>query len=465
MKNIRLLQLLRTFDRKELQELKKFVAGPFFNQKKEVVALLDVLIPYIEKGKAPPDKKAVFRAVFGNRDFDDHRLRMSFSFLYSLARRYLTVKDFLESPVSYAIRESEVLRRRKLYGHARKSLEAGEEYQQAENIQNSGYFDTDYRLLLEKCRLDINEPGAKPEHFEQLSTQLDKAFLSRKLWQSCVSLSHQTFANTRFDPGILKPLLDGIEELPFMEIPAISIYYYCYRALSRPEREEYYFQFKNLLFLHGDVFPPEELRDLYLLAINFCIKQYNEGNPAFLREQFEFYRQGLERRYFVIAGELSIYTYLNAVTLALVLQELDWAENFIREYRSLLDPERGEGFFNFNKARLEYARGRLGNALQLLQKADYKELLIGLAAKTLQLKIFYESGETDLLDAHLHAMQAFLYRKKVMGYHRENYMNTIRFTRRLLETPSHEKDARAALRREIEHTGALAEKEWLLEQV
>ena len=99
------------------------------------------------------------------------------------------------------------------------------------------------------------------------------------------------------------------------------------------------------------------------------------------------------------------------------------------------------------------------------QKAEYKDLMLSLAAKMLQLKIFFELQEFDLLESHLQAIRAFIRRKKVMGYHRENYLNTVHFTQKLLESNAFDKPARAALRREIEETKAVAEKEWLLEQV
>jgi len=147
------------------------------------------------------------------------------------------------------------------------------------------------------------------------------------------------------------------------------------------------------------------------------------------------------------------------------MHELEWVERFVHEYQPALREEHREGLFSFNLARLEYRRRDLGRALQLLQKAEYKDLMLSLAAKMLQLKIFFELQEFDLLESHLQAIRAFIRRKKVMGYHRENYLNTVHFTQKLLESNAFDKPARAALRREIEETKAVAEKEWLLEQV
>jgi hypothetical protein len=275
-------------------------------------------------------------------------------------------------------------------------------------------------------------------------------------------LAHQSVSKANYQFGLLDAALAHIEQSNALEIPAISIYYWCYRALTYPAEKTHFQEFKTRLTRHGELFPAEELRDLYILAVNFCIRQYNAGNQDYLAEQFELYREGFAKKYFLTDGYLSRYTYQNAATIGLVMHELEWVETFIHEYRPALKEEHRESLFSFNLARLEYQRRDLGKALQLLQKAEYKDLMLSLAAKTLQLKIFYELQEFDLLESHLQAIRAFIRRKNMARYQLENYLNTVNFTQKLLETNLFDKEERAALRREIEMTKALAEKEWLL---
>lgn len=119
---------------------------------------------------------------------------------------------------------------------------------------------------------------------------------------------------------------------------------------------------------------------------------------------------------------------------------------------------------SFCMALLAYSKKDYAQALDLLQKSEYEDLLLNLAAKTVQIKLFYEWGEMDLLHDHLKAMRMFVLRKKVMGYHRENYLNAIQMTFRLLETNPFDRHALHELREAIEQTKPLAEKTWLLEQ-
>ena len=153
------------------------------------------------------------------------------------------------------------------------------------------------------------------------------------------------------------------------------------------------------------------------------------------------------------------------MTLGIVMKEFDWVDQFIHDYRSKLKEEYQESVYSYNLALLEYERKHYDEALILLQKSEYKIPLLNLAAKTLILRIYYELDEFDALNSHLDAMRIFIRRKRDLGYHRDNYLNTIKYTKKLVEINPFDKKAKVLLKSEIENVKAIAEKSWLLEQV
>ena len=257
--------------------------------------------------------------------------------------------------------------------------------------------------------------------------------------------------------------MSHIAENDLLQIKSIALYYHCYLALSASEKTHHFQSLKQLLFEVDQQFQHTEMRDLYLLAINFCLRQYNAGNPSYLPDLLEFYQEGLERKYLLTDQRISRFTYRNVVTLGLIQREYSWIEQFIHAYKEYLEPKYQESMFGLCLARLEYSKGNYDKALSLLQKADYQDLLLNLAAKTVQIKIYFALDELDLLEAHLHAMQAFIRRKKVMAYHRDNYLNMIRLVRKVLELQPFDKQGKEALKREIQEQKSLVEREWLLE--
>jgi tetratricopeptide (TPR) repeat protein len=121
-----------------------------------------------------------------------------------------------------------------------------------------------------------------------------------------------------------------------------------------------------------------------------------------------------------------------------------------------------ESAFSFNLARLEYASRHYGHVLELLQHANYRDPLLNLAAKTLLLKTYYDLREHDLLQSHLDAMRNYVQRKRVIGYHRTNYLNIIRYTEKMLRLNPMDKAAVEALRKAVEGEAVLTEKGFLM---
>jgi hypothetical protein len=88
-----------------------------------------------------------------------------------------------------------------------------------------------------------------------------------------------------------------------------------------------------------------------------------------------------------------------------------------------------------------------------------------MTAKTMLLKMYYEQDELDALESLLESMRTYMQRKKVIGYHKTNYKNFIRYTKKLLKVNPYNKLLVERLRKEIETTNPLTEQEWLLRQL
>jgi hypothetical protein len=462
MENSKLIRLLRTFGKEDLRALIKFASTPFFSPRPEALALLKILEKRWASGKPLPDKTTMLRLVFTKGSADDQRLRMAMSALLQTTEKFLVVRDMLNDEPAFQLRLSKIMRARNLETLADAARQAGFQALEKSAVRNAEYHYDLYRFEEEKYRSALDSPSEEVMDLQNLSDRLDAAVVARKLWQGCFLLTHQARYNTPCDLGFLENILPFAEK--YRHLPAVSMYLHCYRALREPSDSSHFQAFKNELMRYGAMFPPDEVRDLYILAINFCTRRYNEGDSGFLRDQFDLYKAGFDKNYFLSEGVLSRFTYLNAATNGLVLQEFAWVENLIKNHRQHLEPAYRDSLFSFNMARLAYQKGAFGEALQLLQRAEYKETMLALAAKTIQLKIYYESEEFDLLESHLQAIAVFIRRKKVMGYHRENYLNLLHFVRKLLEMNPIDKKAKQALREAVEQTKPLAEKEWLLKR-
>lgn len=460
MENTRLLLLLRTFSRKERRELRKFIATPFFNQRQDVMDLFEVLDEVLEDGTTAPEKQSIFQRLYGEEKYDDHKVRMAMSFLLKLAERYLVHRQFFADEVRSKTTLAAIYRERNLPKHFERAIRETKTAQEKSIFRNADFFMHEHQLRFEEFRFYSSRSRSSDLDFQPVTEHLDVAYFSEKIRHACVMVTHQAVYRVEYDFGLLEEILRRVKEQGMLEVPAISIYYYCYLALTRPEESAYFHTLKNTLVKEAEKFPLHEVADIYLIAINICIKRYNEGHRDYTDDQFELYKSGLERGIFLNSGYLSRFTYRNVVALGLVLREFEWVEKFIHDFRTLLEPGHRESMFSFNLARLEHHRKNYGAALQLLQQTEYRDLLLNIAAKALVLKIYFETEEYNALDSHLDAMSRFIRRKNIISYHREGYLSLIQFTRKLMEIPK--KKERLSLRSEIESAKGLAEQEWLL---
>ena len=94
-----------------------------------------------------------------------------------------------------------------------------------------------------------------------------------------------------------------------------------------------------------------------------------------------------------------------------------------------------------------------------------KDFIHQLSAKIIQLKVYFETGDMQLLAAHIKNTRAFLRRVKDASYHKEIYVNIFSLTDQLMRLAPYDQRKRAALRQQILTTNPLTEREWLLEQL
>jgi hypothetical protein len=290
------------------------------------------------------------------------------------------------------------------------------------------------------------------------------AFVAEKLRNACAIASRQRVLRSELDMGLLPAVLDFVRTRPqLLEYPAVAVYFHGYMALIEPQKDDHFFALKALLPDAARQFPLDELRDIYLLAINFCIQRINLREALYLREVFELYQNGLAFGVFLDNGQISRFTYTNIALAGLRLQEFKWVYSFLHEHRDNLPEHQRQGAFSFNLARYYCEIGDYKQAMPLLLEMDFDDVLHNLTAKAMLAKMYFETQESTALQSLLASLVAYLRRKRqVSEQQRTAYSNFIRFLRRLEATPKHEKSTLAALKKEILETALVAEKDWLL---
>jgi hypothetical protein len=409
-----------------------------------------------------PDKEAAFVHLFKGEIFNIQKIYTAMSHLLALIEKVLVLDYQTQDEVQQKLDMAKIYRKKGLNKHFQTNLSEAKILQDKIGRQDACFFQQAFQIELENYEFNIaNRTTAL--HLQSLNDTLDTSFIVEKLKQICILLSHQSVFNTKYETGLLSDVLAFLEKNPsVLEHPSVATHYYCYLTFAQPSETAHFEKFKELILQHYALFTENDTRDLYLSAINYCIKKHNARQDEYARQGLELYKKALEKGFLLENNVLSRFSYRNIVAWALLEKEYEWTEKFIHTYKNNLERTYRDSMFSFSLARLEYSRKNYEAALLLLQKAEYRDILLGLAAKVILLKIYYETAEYDALEAHLASMKTYLLRKRVMGYHKTNYQKIIRYTQLLMRSEGNE-TALFDLKNTISEDD-FTEKEWFLEQ-
>lgn len=462
------IEALNSLERKHLGQ---WIRSEYHNRKPEMVQLYQCILDGIKQAKSLP-KEGIMAAIYEKNDHlspkkdYDSAIRLLLSELLSQVELFLAHRYYFDNSAHVDLGAASAYRQKGLDRHFQQSLSAAEKKWEQQPHRHSGYFEAKATIAYEKYQFLSVGRRTTPLNLQEVLDNTDLAYMAVKLRQACFALTHQTVYNVDYDLGLLYPTLAYIESRrELLAIPAIGLYYFCYQFLKDQTSEEVFQTFKSQLITYRPNFPDDEMRNLHLLALNYCIKRINQTDKPFIKEALDIYKSGLEGDLLLENGHLSPFAFNNIVALALRNGEKDWTVQFIEQYHNKLEPRHREANYRLNLARVAYAGQLYNDALMHLQQADYKDLHNNMIARILQMKIFYETDEWETLDAHLQSMQTFIRRQRIFGYHKTNYLNIVKYTKKLINHRPNDRTEQQKLIEKIKNEPFFTEREWFLEQL
>ena len=465
MEKSKLVRVLNTLSKIEIREFKKYLASPIHNQRADVQDLLALILAYLLNKSPMPDKASFYKELFPTQPFDLIKFDLLISYLFRLLKKYLAWKEWEQNDFIGELAVVRQLKKRGLKEDAQQILEKLKKDLEKQPFRDATYFNNLQKLQWEQHLLsDTNSPQKEAEKWA-MSTNLDQYYFAKKLKQYCLLLSYQQVYPFEYELPFIEQILVEIIDTKQVEIPIIAVYFHCIKMLKQGEDVANFLNFKTKLFEHQALFPTHEFRPLLLAGINYSVRQVNIGEKQFLKELLDLYKTGLKTASLLENGQLSRITYHNIVGTGINNQELDWTAHFISSYKNKLERKYRESTYSFSLARLAYQKKDYDAVLQLLQKSNYRDLLLNLAAKTLLLKVYVEQDQDALLFPHLEAMQRYIRRKHIMGYHKKNYLNIIKYTKKMRSLNFFDKTEIAAFTKTVQTEEVLTEKSWFIEQL
>jgi hypothetical protein len=466
MQGSQLIQLTKALSKRDFRELRKVVRSPYFNQREDVIQLYD----YIEKvfNEKLPDfsKEKAFKKLFPNKKFDDVLMRQLMSYLLKVIEKYLITEGVFQDDLESQLQLTRALRFRNADKLFEKQL-----LQFSESIDNQGFKNAKYHYLKFRIRLEdytyrAEKKRAGELNLQSISNELDYFYVAERMRYASLMHAHQAVTNHLYQQPLLDSTLQYVnimEDVP----PSVFAYYNAYKTLTEPEQTQSFYNLRQLIVEKGSLFPERELRDLYVLATNYCIRRLNNGEKTYGLEALKLYRARMDSNVLLENGILPHYTYKNILMAALKADEYDWAENFLNEFKQYLSEKDRENIFNYNLALFYFRKGKqyYGDAMSLLQIVNLNDVLYNLDARRLLACIYFENNDFQALQSHIESSKIYLHRHKAIGYGHDSYVNFFRFLEKIQKINMRDTKAKEILRGEMTSTQLLAERDWLINKL
>jgi hypothetical protein len=419
MKNTNLVQILSTFDNKEIKEFGEFVRSEFFNKNESVIKLYDLLRkyhPFLEEDKIV--KEEVHRKIFPGTKYNDGFMRKIIFNLSRLAEQYLTYKKSVEHPVEAGVNLLSELNNRKLDKLFTKHFSEIKNELERSGDKNHSYYRRRYTLealwanYTDNIRYKVDLHDKREYHNERIKEKLfyfTNYFLLYSL-DTYRTLKYQGYAD-RFE--INDEFLDSITAFLLRQLNAegepkadsyinnliIRVYLYEIMLMRNKNGKErlaediYYARLKKILKEETKDLPHDSRFSLFNILIQHCTGRIMRGYSEYRSERFELDKIALSQGIYMsqIETDFPPPTFASMVRDACEMNDFRWAEELIKKYKSRLEPLNNETVLNLSYALMHFYKNEFQKALDYLNKIKpVKRWEFKFAVKELTLQIFYE---------------------------------------------------------------------------
>ncbi len=461
--------ILQSFDKYEVNRLRKFLQSPYFNMNEAIVALFEVFTKDIFGKKTKElEKEFIWGKIYGQKKYDDVRFRKLNSELLKLVEKFLAQQIYEENPIRQAVHLMEAVGQKKLEKLYSSTVRTARRLSDQQKFRPANFYF--YQYEIEKNYYELtefeNKRSAK-SNIEEIARNLDYFYFSEKLRIYNSIISRQKQGSHEYDIVMVDEIISSVGSPRYQGIPPIEIYNQICLINKDFENETHYFKLKKLISLYIDQFPLSEAILIGKYILNYSIGKANRGDSKFIREYFESYRNLLEKGIIFEEKEgLSPWEFKNIVLAALRLGEYSWTEEFIHSYSKSIPVEFRENAVTYNLAQLYFYQKKYDEVIRLLNQVEYEDLAYNLNSKLMLIAVYYETDEIEPLYFLMDAFRVYLNRnKKIANDKKPLYTNFIKFTKKLSKIIPGDKKAIEKLKIEISETNGVANLKWLKEKI
>lgn len=493
MLNTQLVTLLKSFSADELAQLRLFVQSPFFTTLSDMPLLLDFIANLIEQTELqaneqhyidaynylkPKKAKGIPKVVIIKKNAELLKLTEQFIEHNNLKKEICNRK--------YA---ANILLEHCLVHKLASKFE--NEYKKVEAVRakiitkNAHYHFKNFELAeifgAYNSRFEDKSIGDELK-LELINEELDTFYLAKKLEYLCQCRNRMRTVKFKYQINLEEELLNYLPQSPYLQKTVVKIWYDTLMLLIDPTNQALHTQLKNSIVDADNCLADSEKQTIFTILVNTLGAAYpfNVSLPnEHYQQYFDLYE--LQLKYpnvLYIDGYLAPKVFRNIVIVALRLNKLAWAEEFIHQHQGKILPSDSdsEDTYYLLLVELELAKKDYEKARDFVLKIKGENVGLKVDERRVSLKVYYELSE-GLFDVTVTNFTKFL--KGKTGIIEDNYriqnQNCINFAKTLSrikneeirygETTKYPMAFLNDLEAEIKNEPLVSDPFWLLEKL
>jgi hypothetical protein len=472
MQQSKAIELLTHFKKEDLKEFGAFLASPFFNRNKKVLALYKMLISRHPAFESPTlSNERLFKRLYPKSAYNGQMMRELNSSLFKLAKEYLSIRQLRNNPAEMINKRADWLFENGLAGICQQDLAQNYEILSRSKVRDYEYY---YRRwvadyfefhFLTGTQRGLEDKMVKTKVLGAHLHSLSKFYLLRLLESYLYMMNTSRIFNQPLDPAF-SPQIEALgAEYAGKGDLLIDIYYKLF-LLVRDADEQYFFQLKAIVLAGNSSIEKAVTDEIIVNLENYCIYKLRTGDKRFEPELWQLYRFIADHELMLMEGEVPYSFYKNAITIGSDLAEGQWVQAFAEKYRRNLPARFADEVYHYCQAYICCAARQYEEALKFIAISNPYNNFTKIDIKTLTARIHYELGMYDQLDILLDSIPHHIHRETISAEKKEVYMSFVSFTKQLVQLKQHfSLKAWNQLRTDISQQPAIANRRWLLEKV
>lgn len=446
MKEIRLVETLKTFTLSEWKLFEKFATSPFFNNGRNYLPFIKQLrkfYPAFESDKLTYEH--IHKKLYPGKKFNKQMMWNLASELEKLSKEFMLQLGLKENKLDrFRILFGELLKR-KLDKQNLKEIETAEKLLDTKKTGPDHFYSgwvieeskTEYWITI-KGRQDIAliniVKGVEyfiQKMFADIAVQVWDLHVFGRMYNSSPGSKTAYGFFTKLD---LEKIVIHAEENNFSFAPVLRFYYNKIMSAIDEDNEMYFFEMKKFFEANSDLFDIMEQKNILITLANYCANKMRLGNEFYFKELFEINKMRLEKRTDTfLNGRINKALYHQVLRNALAVNEIKWGEDFIKEYTPKLNPEFRKPMEAMALGYLNFVKKDYRKTLYHINRVEFIDIRDKLHTRILSAKSYYELSETELLLHYIDSSKHFISGNEAIEEEtREAYLKFFKYLERLV---------------------------------